>query len=119
MKLNCNHHWWESSKMESGKKGKKAIIVRLFAIIEQNPHCFLTWHNKFTLSHLIILLPEPVKKPQPLPVPREPQPGPSTAPDTPIETAPDIPIGTAPDTSIGIKTVSCPSLSSKSFWFVI
>ncbi|XP_020611309.1 coiled-coil domain-containing protein 33-like [Orbicella faveolata] len=27
---------------------------------------------------------EPVKKPQPLPVPREPQPGPSTAPDTPI-----------------------------------
>ena len=39
---------------------------------------------------LIILSTEPVKNPQPLPVPREPQPGPSTAPDTPI----------------GIKTVS-------------
>ena len=40
---------------------------------------------------LIILSLEPVKKPQPLPVPMEPHPGPSTAPDTPI----------------GIKTVSC------------
>jgi len=54
---------------------------------------------------LIILLPEPVKKPQPLPVPREPQPGPSTAPDTPI----------------GIKTVSSivSVCDDKSFWFVL
>ena len=53
---------------------------------------------------IIILLPEPVKKAQPLPVPREPQPGPSTAPDTPV----------------GIKPVSSVVLVcyKKSFWFV-